>query len=266
MSLRYGILNLLVFIIIILLASKTYKTWIDPIEATPEKIGIKKPVERIKGSLIAVDKKESPNLSPHIIISGKNIFTPDRKEFPAPEGKKPVVRPQVILYGVTMAGGYQSACIGNSGSPAKEGEREAMTLKIGDKIGEYKLAKILPDRIALEAMEDIFEVLLYDPAKPKKRIYAKTELKSAAITTAFSASSPSSTTSSGSSQITPSQEALKASGSISDRPLKPQVPKPAPPTPSPSPRSGRTSVGPAYAPSPSTPIGPPAASTQPKNL
>lgn len=145
MSLRYGILNLLVFIIIILLASKTYKTWIDPIEATPEKIGIKKPVERIQSPPIAGDKKESPNLSPHIIISGKNIFSPDRKDFPVPEGKKPVVRPQVILYGVTMAGDYQSACIGNSGSPVKKGERETITLKIGDRIGEYKLEKILPD-------------------------------------------------------------------------------------------------------------------------
>ena len=48
-----------------------------------------------------------------------------------------------------------------------------MILKIGDRIGEYKLAKILPDRIALEAMEDAFEVLLCDPAKPKKRIYEK---------------------------------------------------------------------------------------------
>ena len=45
-----------------------------------------------------------------------------------------------------------------------------MNLKIGDRVGEYKLVKILPDRIALEAMEDTFEVLLSDPNKPKQRI------------------------------------------------------------------------------------------------
>jgi hypothetical protein len=195
----------------------------------------------------------------------------ERTDFPAqfaPEGKKPVVRPQVMLYGVTMAGDYQSACIGNAGSPVKKGEREATTLKIGDKIGEYKFAKILRDRIALAATEDVFEVLLYDPNRPKKRIYAKTEVKSAAITTALSTSSGPSTASSAPLQAAPPQEASKASVSVSDRTLKPRGPKPAPrtPTPSSSPRSGRTPAGPAYAPSPSTPIGPPAASAQPKNL
>ena len=265
MSLRYGILNLLVFIIIILLASKTYKTWIDPIEVTPEKIGIKKPVERIESPPIAEDKKESPNLYPHIIISGKNIFSPDRKDFPVPEGRKPIVRPQVILYGVTMADDYQSACIGNSVSPLKKGEREAMTVKIGDRIGEYRLAKILPDRIALEAMEDTFEVLLYDPSKPKKRIYAKSETKPAAITSTLSASPSSSTNSPASLQTTPSQETLKSAESVTGRMARTQAPMPAPPGPSPSPRSGRTSVRSAYAPSPSTPIGPPGASTGRQN-
>ena len=44
-----------------------------------------------------------------------------------------------------------------------------MTLKIGEKIGEYKLAKILPDRITMEATGDSFDVLLYDPKVPKKK-------------------------------------------------------------------------------------------------
>ena len=113
MSLRYGILNLLVFVIIILLASKTYKVWINPVEMTPEKEVIKKTLE-IKSPPIPGIKKESPNPSPHIAISEKNIFSPDRREFPTqakPEVKKPVVRPQISLYGVTLADNYQSACI-----------------------------------------------------------------------------------------------------------------------------------------------------------
>ena len=261
MSLRYGFLGLVAACIISLLIVKNYGAWTRPVEFVPEKSSTEKPKAKIESTPATLIQKEPPTNDSHIFISQKNIFTPDRKDFPVPEGKKPVVRPQVILYGVTMAGDYQSACIGNSGNAVKKGEREAMTIKIGDKIGEYKLAKILPDRIALEAMEDTFEVLLYDPSRPKQRIYAKTESKPAAITTALSASSASSTTSSGSPQITPPQEASKASGSISDRASKPQTPKPAPPTPSPSPRSGRTPAGSAYAPSPSTPIRPPGAST-----
>jgi hypothetical protein len=263
---RYGVLILSFFFVIPFLIVKNYGTWTRPIEFVPEKGSPERPWAKTDSTPATLIQKEPLTNDSHIFISQKNIFTPDRREFPAPEGKKPVVRPQVILYGVTMADDYQSACIGNPGSPVKKGEREAMTLKIGDKIGEYKLAKILPDRIALEAMEDTFEVLLYDPAKPKQRLYAKTETKPATITTVLSASPASSTTSSGSSQIIPSQEASRASESVRDKTAKPQVPKPAPPTPSPSPRSGRTPVGPAYAASPSTPMGPPGEPTQPKNL
>ena len=44
-----------------------------------------------------------------------------------------------------------------------------MTVKLGDQIGEFKLAKILPDRITMEAAGDSFEVLLYDPRTPKTK-------------------------------------------------------------------------------------------------
>ncbi len=48
-----------------------------------------------------------------------------------------------------------------------------MTLKLGDKIGEYKLAKIADDRITLEGGGDSFQVLLYDGKKPKTRVEVK---------------------------------------------------------------------------------------------
>ena len=261
MSLRYGILNLVVFIIVILLASKTYRAWTNPIEVTPEREVIKKTLEKVKSPPIAGDKNESLNLSSYITISEKNIFSPDRKDFPTqtkPQVKKPVVRPQISLYGVTLADDYQSACIGNSASPAKKGEREAMTVKIGDRIGEYKLAKILPDRIALEAMADTFEVLLYDHTKPKKRIYAKTETKAAEITTTI----PASSSSSASPQIIPAQEPPKAAASIRERTTKTPLPRPAPPAPSPSPRSRRAAP---YAPGTSAPTGPPEPLRGPNN-
>jgi hypothetical protein len=175
---------------------KNYGTWTRPIEFVPEKSLAERPTPKRESTPAALIQKELPAKDPHILISQRNIFTPDRKEFPAPKGKKPVVRPQIILHGVTIVGDYQSASIVNPGKVLRKGEREAMALKIGDKVGKYKLAKILPDLIALEAVEDTFEVLLYDPNKPKQRIYTKTEIKPVAITSTHSTSPVSSTTSS----------------------------------------------------------------------
>jgi hypothetical protein len=162
-----------------------------------------------------------------------------------------------------MAGDYQSASITNPGRPLKKGEREAMTLRIGDRVGEYKLAKILPDRVALEAVEDTFEVLLCDPNKPKHGVYAKAETKPASITTVLPTSPASSATSSASSQITSSQEASKAAESVGEGATRTPVPvtSSSPPYPQPTLRSRRASSEP----SPSTPTGPPETLTRSKN-
>jgi hypothetical protein len=111
------------------------------------------------------------------VIAEKNVFNPDRKEFStaaAAAMSKPISRPQVTLQGFVLAEGYQSASIVNPGRPLHKGERETKSMRIGDMVGEYKLSKILPDRILLEAGEDSFEVLLYDPRSPKKRVEVKT--------------------------------------------------------------------------------------------
>lgn len=189
MSLRHGILSLLLLFFVLLLGIKNYEIWTLPIELVPEKGETKKSGVKIENPPTTVGKKETTPIESYIFVAEKNIFNPERKDFPviAPpppvaEVKKPIVRPQIVLYGVTMGGDYQSASVVNPGRPLKKGERELMTLKVGDQIGEYKLAKILPDRITMETREDKFEVLLYDSRIPKQRTYAKTEAKPAAIT------------------------------------------------------------------------------------
>jgi hypothetical protein len=123
---------------------------------------------------------------PYTGLAEKNIFHPERKEFPffsAPEpAKKPQARPQIVLYGVTLAGDYQSASLVQTGRTVRKGEREMLTLRPGEQIGEYRLTKIMPDRIVLEGEGDSFEVLLNDPSKPKQRTVVKTETKPAAVT------------------------------------------------------------------------------------
>src|SRR5208337_367328 len=75
---------------------------------------------------------------------------------------------------------YQAASIANPGRPLRKGERETFSVKPGERIGEYRLTKILSDRITLEAEGDTFEVLLYDSKMPKKRTDVRTEVKPSA--------------------------------------------------------------------------------------
>jgi hypothetical protein len=246
-KLRYGILCILILAVVLFLVSEIYEPWKEPTGVTPG-IEAKEHATKIELPKIMEEKKESSNDLSYTTISDRNIFNPERRDFPAqsgPEGKKPLVRPQIILYGVTMAGDYQSASISSLGRPLKKGEREATTLKIGDRIGEYKLAKILPDRVALEAVEDTFEILLYDPNKPKQRVYAKAETKPASITTVLPGPPGSSTTSSASSQITPSQEAATPAESTKQTTIQPQVSRSTSATPYPYPtlRSRRAQNG-----------------------
>jgi hypothetical protein len=181
MSLKYGTLCFVLFLVVVFLAVKNYEAFTSPLELTPDKGEVKKETKSNPSPKMEVTK-EPQSIVPHNLIAEKNIFNPDRKDFPATAmSKKPVVRPQIVLYGITIAGDYQSASVVNPGRPLKKGERELMTVKIGDQVGEYKLAKIMSDRITMETEGDTFEVLLYDPRMPKKRMDGKTETKPATI-------------------------------------------------------------------------------------
>ncbi len=191
MTPRYGTLCFLALFIVVILAFKNYETWNSSLEVSPEKAVSKKTSPKPESGPPPGDKKDpkaAPSIASYIFVAEKNPFHPDRKEFPvftAPppaEVKKPIVRPQVTLYGVTIAGDYRSASISYPGRPLQKGERDVVTVKIGDRAGEYKVAAISEDRIRLEAQEDNFEVSLYDARNPKKRVVAKTENRPAAVT------------------------------------------------------------------------------------
>ena len=248
MSSKYGVLSLLVFCVVLLLILKNYETWTQPIELAPEKAVARKPEskpENKPGSPSAGDSQKDPgSIQSYILIAEKNIFSPERKDFPIPttgatEGKKPLVRPQIVLYGVTIVGDYQAASVTNPGRPLQKGERETMTLKIGEKIGEYKLAKVSSDRITFEAEGDSFEVLLYDPRVPKRRTEVKTETKPATVTSTLP-TAPSSISPEGPKPAPPVAEAPKvpAQGRVSTPPPSP-IPRPNIPS-VPSYRGGRS--------------------------
>jgi len=183
-SWRYAVLSLFALFIVVLLVFKNYEIWTLPIEVIPQKGVAKKSGTTIPSPSAVGVQKETKSIDSYIFISEKNIFHPERKEFSilGGPGKKPIARPQIILYGVTVTGEYQSATIVDPTRALRKGEREMLTLMKGEQVGEYKLVKVLPDRITLEAAGDTFEVLLYDPKVAKKRSDIKTETKPAVIT------------------------------------------------------------------------------------
>lgn len=187
MSIRYGFLCFLALCVVLLLILKNYETWTRPIEWGSETVG-KRPQSKLEDrpeGLPSLGAQRNPlSAKSYISISEKNLFSPERKDFPTPlgNGKKQLVRPQILLYGVTISGNYQAASVASPGRPLHKGERETFTVKMGERIGEYKLVKISPDRITLEAQGDSFEVLLYDQSMVKKRTDIRTESKPATIT------------------------------------------------------------------------------------
>jgi hypothetical protein len=181
MSLKYGLLNFLLLCMGLSLALINYEVWTQPMEPTRGNEEATRSGNKPEPVLISEKGNDSPAVNSYLSIAEKNIFSPERMDFPTTtamvQTKKPMARPQIVLYGVAIVGDYQSATVVNPGRVLRKEERESMTLKIGEKIGEYKLAKILPDRITMEATGDSFDVLLYDPKVPKKR--AQTQIADA---------------------------------------------------------------------------------------
>jgi hypothetical protein len=181
---RYFVLKTLLCLVILLIASQNNVTWNYSIGLLPDAWAVPEKAEtKNENPPVTTPAKESMPVGSSHLIPEKNIFNPERRDFPTPHlGKSnPILRPQIILYGVTIAGDYQSATVINPGRPLRKDEREAFTIKIGERIGEYKLAKIFPDRILMESNGDNFEVLLCDPKNPKRRIEVRPETKPSII-------------------------------------------------------------------------------------
>ena len=173
MSKKFLLINFLLILIAVFLAVRSYDVWMSPMPERKEPGGTRQRAPASASTVSSAQKMEMPVPAAFKNISEKNIFSPDRKEFPivlpAAEMKKPSVRPNVTLYGVALGEAFTSALVSNPNRRTDRGERESMSVKVGDKVGEYTVSKILGDRITLESAGDSFDVLLYDPARQKKR-------------------------------------------------------------------------------------------------
>jgi hypothetical protein len=227
-SWRYAIFFLLLFVAVVLLALKNYDVWTQPMETLQEEGRAKKGETRVEGTPVTGRQREGTSITSYLSISEKNIFSPDRREFSltTPEQSKSMSRPQIILYGITIAKDYQAASLVHPGRPLQKGEREMITVKIGDKVGEYKLAKILPDRITMESGGDSFDVLLYDANAPKKRAVVRTEARPPEVKSTAPAPSPPAPV-----PVPKAAEAPKPQEPSRERVMEAPLPRPVTPTP-----------------------------------
>jgi len=271
MSLRYGILNILALLMVLLLIFNIYGTLTHSEEVVSEKRTALKQEEKAENLLAGIEEgKNSGSIQSYITIAGKNIFSPERKDFPIqsqqPQGiNKPVVRPQIILYGVTITEDFQSASIVSPGRPLHEGERETRTLKLGETIGEFKLAKILSDRIVVEGQNDSFEVLLYDPKAEKRRRDVKTDNKPAVATIPLPSTTPTATSIPGIIPVEGPIKTEKPTGPVQTGIVNSPLTSPTPATPPPTRGSPYMSRRVPY-PFRKNPLGVPLSATQPPEV
>jgi len=250
MSYRYGVLCLFLSFIVLLLAFKNYEAWVHPSGGVPKKETAKKAETRAEVSPVRGSRGGSSSREAIPEIAEKNIFNPERKEFPiltVVEHTKPISRPPILLYGVVIGDDYQTASVVNPGRPLQKGEREIKTLRVGDRVGEYQLTKILPDRITLEAGGDSFEILLYDPKSPKKRVDVKTAAKPAEITSTHPVPAPATAPVPAVPKPSPPQVAPRPMEPIKGGAIETPTPKPVTPAPVPDPGlwRGRRPIRPA---------------------
>jgi hypothetical protein len=255
MTSRYGIFCLILFFAVLGLGFKNYETWSQTGGAVIKREVPKKPETRTETLPAAAPPAETILREAYKPIAEKNIFHPERQEFSVTgaEQSKPSARPQIALYGVVVAGEYQSATIVSPGKSLGKGERDARTVRLGDLIGDYKVEKIQEDRIVMESAGDSFEVLLYDPNAPKRRIEVKTPVQPVAVTSSVGGPSLAPGTPASPAPITPPRPP-PGSPTPSGQPA-PAVPQPMPQVSAPKPMEPTpgTALQPQTTPTPTTP-------------
>jgi hypothetical protein len=123
MSRRFWLINLLLIFILILLSVKVYEVWTRPSTRGLEPVASKSKPAASSASLSVGVKKEPAPAKGFQSISEKNLFSPERKEFPilaSPGGGKGTGRPTVALYGVTLG---EDTSPRSSRTPEATGER-----------------------------------------------------------------------------------------------------------------------------------------------
>ncbi|MBZ5554118.1 MAG: hypothetical protein LAO21_15485 [Acidobacteriia bacterium] len=94
----------------------------------------------------AVEKQKSADAlrKNYMVIASRNLFSPDRNDQIAREDTVKTRPPKPVLFGVIN---LKDAKLAMMSSP---GTRDFRSLKVGDKIGEYTLTRILANKVEMQ--------------------------------------------------------------------------------------------------------------------
>jgi type II secretory pathway component PulC len=180
---KIWLINSAILVFVLFFAIKGCRTWQDAgrlnTSSFKEKGPVVKPIEVANGLCTTSE-------GAYQVIVDRNLFAPGRHEVkPKPvaiqkaakteirkeEKAKPIQKVEgkkIVLYGVMLFPKYKVAFVNNL-DEEKSGSKQKI-VKIGEKLGGYKVINILNDRLLLSRKGEQFEVLLYDKNKAKNRM------------------------------------------------------------------------------------------------
>jgi len=167
-------------------------------------------VQTVKKPVQGITKREVPPESTYDVVMGKNLFSPKRietkpetgKQDPKDKGEESLTQKQlevvlksIVLFGVVITDDYAAALvtdIGNMPTSSKGGRlpkrmlttNKTIWVKVGDTLGDFKVAGITNDRVLLKDKSDKYDLLLYDKDKPKIRASVPPKSKPTVVSTA----------------------------------------------------------------------------------
>lgn len=117
-------------------------------------------------------EREGLSFSDHIIIAEQNPFHPERIIPAMPVDKKkekPLLRPDIVLYGTMVSEGISLAQIEDKRSPltTQGGRKRLRVIKKGAEIEGFILKEIETDKIILVRGDEIMVVNLLSPRKKR---------------------------------------------------------------------------------------------------
>ncbi|OPX41361.1 MAG: hypothetical protein B1H13_02425 [Desulfobacteraceae bacterium 4484_190.3] len=194
---KIWLINILLAVCVSFFGIKAYGVWSGEkkaaLEMQPVETRKAKPVRKSKKR---ISKKVAPPEIEYDVVVSKNLFSPERteakpdkaKESPKAKAKDPKADKllmaslkKIVLYGVVIADDYKSALVTDvktskvfaksrySRHPQKGAKKELIWVKVGDDLGDFKVADIMEDRVLLKNGSKSYDILLYDENKSKIR-------------------------------------------------------------------------------------------------
>lgn len=174
-------LNLIIMALVLVAGGRAFNGWTqETLLPVVEKEGLKSVLP--SGELFV--RNASPEAKKkYEIVAVKDLFSPARQEYIPPRKMKPVLQknikpaPKVVplkplksihLQGIVITEEYRAALLSN---PTRgPGVPKNVLVHEGDFIGGMKLSRVGEDRVILVRGPQKYELLLYDPAKPRSNV------------------------------------------------------------------------------------------------